>query len=69
MVVNPGTPEEKHYLKTNMLPVKKGDIIRISTGGGGGYGDPKERSREAIASDIENGYLTLEHAQKLYCYQ
>ena len=69
VVVNPGTPEEKHYLKTNMLPVKKGDIIRISTGGGGGYGDPKERSREAIASDIENGYLTLEHAQKLYCYQ
>lgn len=69
VVVNPGTPQEKHYLKTNMLPVKKGDIIRISTGGGGGYGNPEERDREAIAADIENGYLTVEHAKKIYKYQ
>ena len=69
VVVNPGTAEEKHYLKTTMLPVKKGDVIRISTGGGGGYGKPEERSVEALKQDIENGYLTLDHAEKIYHYK
>ena len=67
--MNPGTAEEKHYLKTTMLPVKKGDVVRISTGGGGGYGKPEERSVEALKQDIENGYLTLDHAEKIYHYK
>ena len=35
-------------------------------GGGGGYGDPKERSREAVKRDIENGYISLERARTVY---
>lgn len=69
VVVNPGTPQEKHYLKTNMLPLRKGDIVKISTGGGGGYGNPQERSKEALRWDIENGYLTEEHAKEVYGYE
>lgn len=69
VVVNPGTKEEKHYLKINMLPLKKGDIVKISTGGGGGYGVPAERSREEIEKDIENGYISKERAREIYKYK
>lgn len=69
VVINPGTEEEKHYLKTNMLPLKKGDIVKISTGGGGGYGNPKERQKELIEKDIVNGYLSKKRAEEIYGYQ
>ncbi|WP_138262022.1 hydantoinase B/oxoprolinase family protein [[Clostridium] hylemonae] len=68
-VVNPGTPDERVYLKTNTLSLKKGDIVQIRTGGGGGYGDPLERDRKAVREDIENGYITAEHAEKYYGYE
>ena len=67
--MNPGTPDERVYLKTNTLSLKKGDIVQIRTGGGGGYGDPLERDRKAVREDIENGYITAEHAEKYYGYE
>lgn len=69
VVVNPGTDKEKHYLKTNMLPLKKGDIVRISTGGGGGYGAPEERDIKLLKTDVENGYLSEKRAKETYGYQ
>lgn len=68
VVVNPGSEKEKHYLKTNMLPLKKGDIVKIRTGGGGGYGIPKDRDRKALEADIENGYISKKRAQEIYKY-
>jgi N-methylhydantoinase B len=44
------------------LSIGRGDVFRLVTAGGGGYGDPTERSREAISDDIENGYVTAEAA-------
>ena len=46
--------------------VNKGDVIRIVTGNGGGYGDPKERGREAVLDDIHSGYLTPSRAEQVY---
>ena len=66
VVVNPDTPEEKRFLKGADMRLKKGSIVRLYTGGGGGYGDPKERSREAVERDIENGYISLERARTVY---
>ena len=46
-VVNPGTPQERVLAPLsdgNML--KRGDILRIETGGGGGYGHPHDRPAE-----------------------
>jgi N-methylhydantoinase B len=45
-----------------------GDIVRLSVGGGGGFGDPKKRPREAVERDIEDGRITMTHAQKMYGY-
>jgi N-methylhydantoinase B len=48
------------------LAVNEGDVIRIHTANGGGYGDPRERSREDVESDLRNGYLSPERAQEIY---
>ena len=44
--------------KVSSVPASKGDVFRLQTAGGGGYGDPAERTEEAKAFDRENGYTT-----------
>ena len=51
------------------LRLNRDDVVRIVTGNGGGYGDPRERPRARIADDLKNGYLTPERAQEVYGYQ
>lgn len=43
--------------KVNNLPLKQGDIIRLETSGGGGYGAPLQRDPEAAARDAQQGYV------------
>lgn len=68
-IVNPNTPDERRYLKTNTLSLKKGDIVQIQTGGGGGYGSPLQRDKKAVQEDIENEYITEEYAKEFYGYE
>jgi N-methylhydantoinase B len=35
-----------------------GDTVHLTTLGGGGHGDPKERDRAALHSDIDEGTVT-----------
>ncbi|MFR1053172.1 MAG: hypothetical protein ACLSFB_01280 [[Clostridium] scindens] len=67
--MNPNTPDERRYLKTNTLSLKKGDIVQIQTGGGGGYGNPLQRDKKAVQEDIENEYITEEYAKEFYGYE
>ncbi len=41
----------------------------MTTGGGGGYGDPKERERELIESDLADGYISEAAAREEYGYE
>ena len=66
VIVNPDTPEERRYLKVADAPVPEGAIIRLVTGGGGGYGNPKKRSRQLVERDIANGYISPERAAAVY---
>lgn len=50
------------------LRVDTGDVIRVVTGNGGGYGNPAERSRAAIAGDIRNGFISAADAADIYGY-
>jgi N-methylhydantoinase B len=43
-----------------------GQRVRIESPGGGGYGPPAERRRDAIARDLALGYETAAHAAKAY---
>lgn len=56
----------ERYSFVSGLTVNKGDVIRIVTGNGGGYGDPKKRDRRAIERDIRNGFITLERAKEVF---
>jgi N-methylhydantoinase B len=40
------------------IKLKRGERVRLETPGGGGYGDPAERSPDAIARDLALGYVT-----------
>ena len=56
---------ERHAVVT-ALEVNEGDVIRIRTGSGGGYGDPRERPRELVLEDVRNGLLTPDRAREVY---
>ena len=38
----------------------------FTTGGGGGYGDPKRRDRDRVRTDVMRGYVTPEAAREIY---
>jgi N-methylhydantoinase B len=46
--------------------LRAGDIVRLATGGGGGFGPPVERDPQHVAADVRNGLVTIELAQQLY---
>jgi N-methylhydantoinase B len=66
VVVNPGRPDERRLLKVNGLDLKAGDVVRCSTGGGGGYGDPVERSVDDVRADVSDGNISAEAAMTRY---
>ena len=52
--------------KVRNYPVKPGDVVVLETGGGGGWGPPAERTREAIVRDVARGYVSPEAAERDY---
>lgn len=46
--------------------LKAGDILVCSGGGGGGYGDPLERSPDLVARDVGRGLVSRETAKRYY---
>jgi N-methylhydantoinase B len=46
-----------------------GDRIDTVEAGGGGYGDPRRRARDAIAADLRSGFVTPEAARRDYGYE
>ncbi len=46
--------------------VEAGQRLVLSLPGGGGYGDARERAAEAVARDVEAGYITAAQARRLY---
>jgi N-methylhydantoinase B len=50
------------------IQIKAGDRIEVKMPGGGGVGDPRERAREDVASDIREGYVSPGQARDAYGY-
>jgi N-methylhydantoinase B/oxoprolinase/acetone carboxylase alpha subunit len=46
--------------------LRRGDRVRIVTGGGGGWGPPSERDPLDVADDIRDGLLNVAEAERLY---
>jgi N-methylhydantoinase B len=74
-----GTPNYFEVIKTSGevirggrvtdLRLDAGDVVRIVTGNGGGWGDPKARDRERVARDIANGLIPATEANRTYGYE
>ena len=52
--------------KATQHPIAAGEVVRIKTGGGGGYGPPSERAPDAIRRDVREGYVSAEAARRDY---
>jgi N-methylhydantoinase B len=52
--------------RVTSLPLHRGDVVRIVTGNGGGWGDPSKRSREAVEHDLRDGLVSLDEAKRHY---
>ncbi len=73
---NPGTLNYVEIIRKNgnterlsrspHYELHKGDIVRIVTGGGGGWGAPEDRDRLDVARDIQDGLLTEAQARARY---
>ena len=48
------------------LPLGPGDLVRVVTGNGGGWGDPRARERELVLADVRDGYVTIAAARDIY---
>jgi N-methylhydantoinase B len=57
--------EEVHHSVARMR-VEKGEIVRLVTATGGGYGKPRDRARERVLADLKNGFVLPERARRDY---
>ena len=66
-VVNPGRPNERvlRPLSDGNI-VTRGDIVRIETGGGGGWGHPFDREAERVLTDVRGGFVGRGSAEEHY---
>jgi len=46
--------------------VPKGTVYHQFAGGGGGYGNPKERDREKLAAEVRDGIISEDAAKEIY---
>ena len=61
VVLDPGGPNEREFdALTDAEPIKAGEVVRIRTTGGGGWGDPLERPIEEVLRDIQWRKVSVE---------
>jgi N-methylhydantoinase B len=67
VLLNPGTKDERRIAPlSDGTRLKRGDILRIETGGGGGHGHPFDRPVEAVLEDVRGGFVSAGAARRLY---
>ena len=53
-------------LKASRVMLRRGDVVRTMTGGGGGFGDPAERDPEAVRGRCPQPARSPEAAREVY---
>jgi N-methylhydantoinase B len=67
VVLNPGTPGEREVPgQGDGLEVRRGDLLRFETCGGGGRGDPLTRDPMRVRQDVARGFVSLRGAREDY---
>ena len=63
---NPGTDHEFDWGNTDFVTIGPGDVARIVSDGGGGWGSPLERPAEDVLMDVRRGFVSVEGAARDY---
>ncbi len=59
--------DDRHPLSLDLITgVPKGTVYRQLAGGGGGYGDPRERPAQTVAGEVRNGVISPNAAKDHY---
>jgi N-methylhydantoinase B len=67
VVIDPGGPNERTVdALADAEPVRAGEVIRIRTTGGGGWGDPLDRPYQEVARDLAWGKVSAAGARDDY---
>ncbi len=67
VTIDPGGPNEREVdALTDSEPVRAGEVIRIRTTGGGGWGDPLERPCAEVEQDLRWGKVSPAGAERDY---
>ncbi|HEX6197335.1 MAG TPA: hydantoinase B/oxoprolinase family protein [Jiangellaceae bacterium] len=67
VTIDPGGPAEREVdALADAEPVRAGEVIRIHTTGGGGWGDPLDRPVEEVLRDLRWGKVSFEGARAEY---
>jgi N-methylhydantoinase B len=67
VVIDPGGPNERVVdALADAAPVRAGEVIRIRTTGGGGWGDPLDRPYDEVARDVAGGKVSVDGARDDY---
>lgn len=65
--LNRGTPDEQYLGATfSNVSVQPGDSFTRPSAGGGGFGDPLDRSSEEVLEDVIDQYVSVERAERDY---
>ena len=67
VTIDPGGPNEREVdALADAEPVRAGEVIRIRTTGGGGWGDPLDRPVEEVEQDLRWGKVSVAGARSDY---
>jgi N-methylhydantoinase B len=66
LIFKNGQQDSELLYKTENCPLEAGDRVRMSTGGGGGYGDPGDRPVERVKQDVTRGFVSVQSARDDY---
>jgi N-methylhydantoinase B len=67
VVIDPGGPDERAVdALADAEPVRAGEVIRIRTTGGGGWGHPLDRPYDEVLRDVRWGKVSVDGAREDY---
>ena len=67
LVRNHGRPDAvEMFSKTANIQLERGESVRLETPGGGGCGEPAERSRDRLRDDLLDGRVSDAAARRDY---
>lgn len=61
-----GADKFERVSKADAIRASIGDVIRLCTAGGGGYGEAFEREPERVLDDVLNGFVSIASAERDY---